>query len=388
MWSKNERINKVINVLLFMIAINFIHLGQFILPIICLILFIDRKFKFKVNNVYIFIILCLFGFSFFVFTYKMGFYSVMGFTLPMAYYIGSNLNEVNENNIKKIIYIIAAGMIAHVMLNFIYEITIYGIDVMDKKTRYDFWIRDSIVPTLIGVLFTIPFGCVYYVVTYENNKKLKPLLIFGFVFLLFYDIALGRRTPLVILLLSIISSYVTILFFNKGNDVPKWPIFFVIIIVLIYLLIKAVFAWTHVYYWQLYYKLENIILLYKINNYGLDGERFGIIMAAHRLMSIYPWGGMQISNTLDIKVHEFWLDIYDYAGVIPFVLMLVYSIFNLFKQYQIFISKKISNPIKVLLMTVFVCIVAQLFIEPVMTCSTIFLLCSIIILTASHKLLG
>lgn len=386
MWSNNEKINKFINCLLFLVAINFIHLGQFLLPIICLILFIDRKFKFFVNNTWIFIILCLFGLSFFAFSYKMGFYSVMGFTLPMAYYIASNLKEVNEENIKKIIYIISIGMIAHVLLNFLYEITIYGIDVMDKKTRYDIWTRDSIVQTLIGVLFTIPFGCVYYVSTYEKNKKLKILLLIGFLFLLFYDVALGRRTPLAILMVSVCASYILSLFLFKNEKVPKWPIFFILFFILVYIGIKSIFAYAWKYDWDLYYRLENIILLYKINNYGLDGERIGIIMSAHRLMSSHLWGGMEISSILDIKIHEFWLDIYDYAGIIPFVLMLVYSFYNTFKQFQILMSKKISNPMKVLLMTMFICIFAQLFIEPIMTCSTIFLLCSIIILTVSHKL--
>ncbi|MDY5653791.1 MAG: hypothetical protein SPK79_08700, partial [Erysipelotrichaceae bacterium] len=104
----------IVNVLIFCIALNIFHLGQLILPLICLILFIDRKFKFEVSSKIVFIILCLFALTFFGFSFKLGFYSVMGFCLPMAYYIGQNLNR-SEDNIKKLIYIIALGMGVHVL---------------------------------------------------------------------------------------------------------------------------------------------------------------------------------------------------------------------------------------------------------------------------------
>ena len=100
-WSDNKYINLCINILLFMLGINFLHYGQLILPIICFLLFVDNKLKFKVNNPITFVVLCLFGISFYAFSYKLGFYSVMGFTCPMAYYIGSNMKHPSEDNIKK-----------------------------------------------------------------------------------------------------------------------------------------------------------------------------------------------------------------------------------------------------------------------------------------------
>ena len=122
-WSNNKYIEILINIMLFLLGINFMHLGQLFLPLICLLLFIDRKFKFKVNNIKIFIILCLFSISFFIFSYKLGFYAVMGFTLPMAYYIGSNMNEVSQKNVKYVIYILALSMATYLLLNFAFELT-------------------------------------------------------------------------------------------------------------------------------------------------------------------------------------------------------------------------------------------------------------------------
>ncbi|MBR4422507.1 MAG: hypothetical protein IKS69_08235, partial [Erysipelotrichaceae bacterium] len=119
-WSDNKYIDIIINVLLFLTGINFLHYGQLILPIICFILFIDRKLVFKVNSPLTFIVLCLFAVSFYAFS-KKDFYCVMGFTCPMAYYIGSNILYPTEKNLKKIIYLLALSMGFHVILSAIYE---------------------------------------------------------------------------------------------------------------------------------------------------------------------------------------------------------------------------------------------------------------------------
>ena len=120
-WSENKYINLTINVLLFLLGINFMHIGQLFLPIVCFLIFVDRKFRFKVNDPKIFIILCLFAIGFYAFSYQLGFYCVMGFTLPMAYYIGSNMYEPDEDKIRKIIYLFALAMGLHVVLNSIFE---------------------------------------------------------------------------------------------------------------------------------------------------------------------------------------------------------------------------------------------------------------------------
>ena len=70
MFSLKEHTDSTIIALLFLVAINFLHIGQLLLPIICLYIFIDSKCKIKVNNWFTFILLCLFGISFFVFSYK------------------------------------------------------------------------------------------------------------------------------------------------------------------------------------------------------------------------------------------------------------------------------------------------------------------------------
>ena len=116
MFCENKKLDIVIQIMIFCIALNIFHLGQFLLPVICVLLWVNDKFGLNIRNMKVFILLCLFSLFFFIFGFKLGFYSVMGFCLPMAYYIGGRLNK-SEDNIKKLIYIIAMGMGVHVLLN-------------------------------------------------------------------------------------------------------------------------------------------------------------------------------------------------------------------------------------------------------------------------------
>ena len=137
MWSIKKDVDDTIIVLLFLTAINFLHLGQLILPLICIYVFISNGYKFKVNNIVTFLLLCLFGITFFVFSYKLGFYSIMGFCFPMTYYIGSNIKKTDEKNVKRIIYLIAFSMALHICLNFVVDVVVDGADFFNSINHYD-----------------------------------------------------------------------------------------------------------------------------------------------------------------------------------------------------------------------------------------------------------
>ena len=198
MWSEKKAVNISINVLLFLLAINIFHYGQLCLPIICLILFVDNKFRLNIKDIKIFLLLCLFAISFFAFSYKLGFYSVMGFCLPMAYYIGSNLKEANEENVKNVIYILAFGMATHLILNFILEICFWYDRIwylFDKPMHYDIWLFQILKPSdaewgfKVGLIENVIFksvrttgtsmnylmicSCAYYLLFHEKNEKIS-----------------------------------------------------------------------------------------------------------------------------------------------------------------------------------------------------------------------
>jgi len=350
MWSDRKYVNIFINILLFLTGINFLHYGQLILPVICLTLFIDNRFRFKVNDLKVFLLLCLFAVSFFAFSYQMGFYSVMGFCLPMAYYIGSNIRNDDQRSIKKLIYIIAFGMACHMVLNFLLEILFWHdrlYYLFGKVTHYDIWLFDVIPPSgqsqegglFSNILFTrvkttgtsinyIMLAAIsYYLFKYETDKKAKYIGIILFVLSTIYCLALGRRTSFIVLEISLLLSFI-LDNLGKENHINKKTIkillmFSILVVIIVVLAVFNVFG------------LKDLLLKFsifnKIINQGFKTNRLEILFKSMAVAPKYLFGGRKMSAEVGDVVHDLWGDIYDYAGIVPYILMLVYSL-KLFKD--------------------------------------------------------
>ena len=378
-WSDNKYINLCINILLFMMGINFLHYGQLILPIICFLLFVDNKLKFKVNNPITFVVLCLFGISFYAFSYKLGFYSVMGFTCPMAYYIGSNMKHPSEDNIKKIIYLFAIAMGCHVILNGIYEYIVHGHHgFFMSSSHYDFWTKEKISNTSTAINIDILLGCVYYLFFHEKNKVLKIIDLVTFVLAMFYLMVIGRRTPVMMLFIvfAVSFAYETIYLGNTSKKLRKAfvslfaaAIIFVLLVVTIYSL--NIFNARDI--------LNEYRIIGKFSKGFINDQRFELYFGSFKLMPQYLWGGQHISTILGEQVHDFWIDIYDYAGIVPCTIMIVYSLIFLRDSIKVLKNDKVNQGFRILLIGVLTCIILQMFLEPVMTGASLFLLASIII---------
>ena len=103
-------------------------------------------------------------------------------------------------------------------------------------------------------------------------------------------------------------------------------------------------------------------------------------------MPQYPFGGQHISQILGEQVHDLWIDIYDYAGIVTCLLMVVYSIMYAKSIYDLYKNKNVDNDLKLLMVGVYICIILQMIFEPVMTGASLFLIVSIIIGALLEKL--
>ncbi len=377
-WSENKYINLCINILLFLTGINFLHYGQLILPVICFLLFVDRKMKFYVNSPLTFVVLCLFAVSFYYFSVK-DFYCVMGFTLPMAYYIGCNIHEVNEEKIRKVIYLLAISMGLHVVLNAIIEAILHGHHgFFFSSTHYDFWTREKISNTATAINIDILLGCVYYLIFHEKNKVLKIIDLVTFVLAMFYLMVIGRRTPVMMTFIVFVVSFVYETIYLKNTSAKLRTAFiriFVSVIVFVALIVTIytlnIFGAKDV--------LNGYRIIGKFSKGFINDQRFELYFGSFKLMPQYLWGGQHISKILGEQVHDFWIDIYDYAGIVTCAIMIVYSLTFLRDSVKILKNDKIGKDFRILLIGVLTCIVLQMFLEPVMTGASLFLLVSIII---------
>ena len=378
-WSSNKYINTVVNILLVLVGVNFLHYGQLILPIICLLLFVDNKLKFKVNKPIVFIVLCLFAISFYAFSYKMGFYSVMGFCLPMAYYIGSNMNNPTEDKIIKIVYLFAISMGLHVILNSITEYILHGHrGFFMSSTHYDVWTRQKIANTATAINADIIIGSLYYLLFHENNKSFKLISIIVFLWSMFYLMVIGRRTPVLMLLIVFAFSYLYEVFIEKriSEKVKKSFIritIFTSIILISLILIYSLNLFNSQYIFNGYHIVQ------KFTKGFINDQRFELYFGSFPLMPRYLFGGQHISAILGEQVHDLWIDIYDYAGVITWLIMIIFSLFYAKSIIDVYKQKTINYNLRLLMIGVYICIVLQMFFEPIMTGASLFLIVSIII---------
>lgn len=380
MFCENKKIDVTIQVMVFCIAMNIFHLGQFLLPVICLILWVNDKFRLKIGNLKIFVLLCLFSLFFFIFGFKLGFYSVMGFCLPMAYYIGGRLNK-SEDNIKRLIYIIALGMGVHVLLNMAYDFTIYGTDLLNHRSHYDIWLQDETMLTAVAINYMVLTGSVYYLIFKERNMVVKFLQLFVYMIMMIYNIGVGRRTPVlligIIFILSIIFDY--FIFGSNKRILKKTLIIFIMIVILTGIMwFSNLFGFRNM--------LANTQFISKFREYGLDTGRFDIMINGMKMMPHYLWGGQNISGAMEIQIHDLWLDIYDYAGIVPFVIMIVFTVYEIVSFVKLLINKKISSDFKILLIGVYAACLVQAMLEPLMTGASIFLICMVMMFATTDTL--
>lgn len=384
MWALNKTTDRIINILVFLLAINIFHYGQFILPIICLLITIDRK-KLNIENVKVFILLCLFAITFFAFSYKLGFYSVMGFCLPMAYYIGTNILVPSQENVKKLIYIVAFGMASHVVLNFVMDFSAFGFEYVTSRIHYDVWTHTNIKETITAINYTFIIGCVYYLFTYEKNKYVKISGILLLILLFLYNIGLGRRTPILMLAISLLISIIFDILKYKNKYIYK-KILFLALIILVCAIFIAILVFFNIF--GLKDLVNSFIIVKKFIWSGLKTERVQLFLDAVKLMPYHLFGGQEISNTVGIYIHDLWMDTYDFAGIIPYLLLIIYSILYLINMIKIYKSNGIISSYKILFITLFVVISIQMFLDPIMTGSSIFLIVSVIVGGSFERLIN
>ena len=384
MWSNRKYIDIILNVLLFLVSIHFLHYGQILLPIMCLILFIDNGFNFRVNDLKTFIILSLFGLSFLVFSYKNSLYCVMGLFCPMAYYIGSNLKEKSISNIKKIIYIITFAMGVHVLLNAAGDYIRLGPAFFTSYSHHDIWTQESVSATATAVNYTMIIGVIFYILFYEKNKTYKILGTCLFVLLMTYNFILGRRTPVLMLGISfgifIIGDY---LIFKNKNISSK--VFKIMLFVLLGLFVFVVLAFGFNLF-GLKGNVTHIRLIDKFLWQGLDAQRIQLFIKAIKLAPYHLWGNQEISSILEIQVHDLWMDTFDFAGIITVLILLAYTVIVIRNFFKVIEEDNIDSRFRLLILNLFSCILMQMLLEPVMSGSPIFLLTTIIIATTLERI--
>lgn len=280
----------------------------------------------------------------------------------LSYYIGMMLIEISKNKEKSVItytYSIAIGFFIHAMANYI-----INIGTQDRNT-IDIWTGVGRSATLQATMLTMIMGSSFYSLVALKNKLHKLIITIFIILSLSYNLILGTRTLIIVSVVSFIVSCITFIILNRRNIflVLKNGKTLLIVIIVIFLVFISNFMGIRE-------KIENTKLLRRINKpYSTeeaDENRVQTLFLAFNSILEHPMGGNN-ERIGELKyAHNMWLDVGKQAGIIPFVLLSLFTIISLWNVIKIFKNEKFSNEFKVFLAGIYSAVLLNMAVEPIM----------------------
>ena len=279
------------------------------------------------------------------------------------------------------IVILGLGMAIHGIANFIYN-TINGTEMINGRS-YDFWSQSYSSATGQAINFTLFISISFWIVFLQKNFFLKLLGIAIFIISLVYDVQLGGRTFLVLCIGSIALGVLVYIIVNGavGGNIKKTLLLLLSVVIVILLFIVA-FNQNWFGIRTLY---ENSYLAKRLDNpNSTDLREDGRVeKKLYYLQHFFDnlWGGRLMEEAVGSS-HELWLDIYDTAGIVPYVLIIIFTFQSVKTVWRIAREKKIAVSYRVGLIVYIVVILAQFFVEPILAGAPM-LFCSYLMIDAA-----
>lgn len=386
----NKTTNRLIFILLFLFSLNVFNQSSLILVFLFILVVVHDKGKLYIpGNDNVFFILLIFAIFFFLFSAQNGLASgISALGCFMSYYIGLRLQYIQldrsqaEEQLKFLTLLLVTGMTCHAVVNFLYELIRFG-GINSSATHYDFFsLGAKTSATGAATYLTLFAGVIFYLIIQSKTLKEWIIGIIVIVVAFMYDMILGGRTFFALVGVSFILSSI-VYFLGQNNSIKKFKaigkfILIIVIMIVAFILlfiryqniITKIFESTYLFHRISYANLsqsQDLLSFFKSSDRGNVRNQYIL------LMFDYPWGGRKILNKVGFYAHELWLDVFDSAGLIPFILIWIVTLQITFFNLKYILNKKVSIDIRVLLMGITASMTVQLFFEPVLTgCRTLF----------------
>ncbi|MDB8545638.1 hypothetical protein GMB50_12550 [Turicibacter sanguinis] len=376
---KNE---VLIYTLLFLFSIHFINKGSYLLIFTMLVVLFRKGLSFKVNFNINFIFLLLFS-STYIISYSLHFglslKAVLYFFIGpiISFLLGYDLIKSTNLTLSKLVIILSLGTFTHGLLNMLLTFLNYGLN-NNQRIVIDIWRKELVSATGQGMFFTL-ISSIFIIITIFSNYSyfIKTLFIFMGIFSIYSTLQLANRTLLVIIML--VWGIVCLIYFylKKFNLklILKWGIF-----------ISSSILVCLILYENNILNMKEIILSSPLfnriqsGNAFLDTSRTDIVLDFFDQWFNYPLGGNKIVMLEKfLWTHNLWLDIYCAVGAIPFSLFVFYSLFSI-RDVYIFIKRK-NNSIylKLLIVAIYIGMLANFMVEPILENNPYFFMIFIIV---------
>lgn len=371
--EKNDIYRKIILFILFLTAMNIFQYGTYLVFLLfAAVVIVDRKMKIDQTG----LLLLLFAITYVIFcgingeSYSNSLFRIVIF--PLAYMIGLSLyKEATEKKIRNIILFIAVSMAMRPMVNFAYNLILEGEKAFKSGESVD--IGTGVVSAATGqaAYYFFLIGTLAYVFFALKEKKLRFAMFVLYIVSLIHDIALGGRTFILLTVISLVVGLIYSLYSSK----EKSPVYKAVLIIALLLFAVYVLFTFNVFGLRDFYESSYMYFrLYSIYSISfLETSRIDRKLVYISNMFKYPFGGNNIRRNLGVGyAHELWLDVFDDAGWIPYLLLCIYTLVSIFRWLRLAKGLK-DRSIGVLVIGLLAVLLTAFFLEPILAgCPTVF----------------
>lgn len=335
--KKPLRWEVIANIVLLCFAISLFNLAGYIFAAVLLVTLVYNVGLIKISTPE----LTLMGFSLFYFV-------IYSFHFPVtveeivlylagpwgAYLIGKQyvLRARSKNAMMTLIVILAAGMCLHGLLNWVAMLrSEYMYTYAYLRISVDFWRGDVVSVTATGMFFAFATGLAVGAIFSKTATKTKVVAVLTLAACLGATIFFANRTLLVIIVIMLVGYTAVMLLSARTSAARKALLLSLLALGLVLLAMAFFFNW-----FGLSDRIMSLKLFQRIS--GDEGGRLEQWLSFFKDNAFlrYSMGGDQIAKSADISyLHNLWLDIYNRAGAISFLLIIIFTVLMV-KRYIIF----------------------------------------------------
>lgn len=313
-------------------------------------------------------ILICFGVTFFLFFFPSQYFDISivktVLAVMLAYLLGYSQDNITESTVINTIKLIAIFMALHGVLNLLYNLSIFGTQAFSIARSYDFWSQAISGSTGQATKFT-PFLSVFFYLLFVD-KKFKSKLIAGIlvIAMTLYNIELGGRSYFILFAIATFTSY---LIYGLKSDTFKKSVRILLVIVGIAIIFVVIYQMD---IFGVKTTVESSYFFHRF--FSVSGQKINeddrVLKKIEYLKNMwnYPFGGSNIRTALHIGyAHELWLDIFDMVGIVPYVLLVGYTFAAIARAIRVFRTNGLKTGTYVIVGTLYLIMLVQFFIEPV-----------------------
>lgn len=364
-----------VTIFILLYSMNFMGFSEFI-PVLTIPIIFILVFHLKYTKLFLMtqVLLFLFLFTYCIISFYYNYYSINSLIVRFIYpqlflvigFLIANLDTRKNHRTFWLVYLLLAGSSIYGILSLLKSVNLYGnyenlVSILGGRYILDFWKGHLISATVFNSSISLGLSLLGLVFIKTPFKKIGSILIkltfiILFIVSIYTSITIGNRTGVLIALISLLTVFSLKTKMNIKNMLNVLVTFLGIFLLKILFLDKDIIGIKE--------KWESSTVYARFKNSDInDDPRFEAWETILKEFNQNLLGGRQVDIGLSF-VHNFWLDVYYDAGLIPLIALIVFTIFSLI-SFIMFLSTNTPLLYKALVMGILTAFLITFTVEPI-----------------------